>query len=77
VVVCGLVGGEDLAEFGEGGDAGEVLLVCEAVFLEGEFDRGDGKGVVSGVCGGCAKEATHSADGIILCNLEVLENALG
>ena len=77
MVVCGLVGGEDLAEFGGGGNVGEALLVCKVVFLEGEFDGGDGEGVVSGICGGCAKEAAHSADGIILCNLEVLENALG
>ena len=73
----GLVRGHNLVEFGGGGNVGEALLVCEAVFLEGEFDGGDGKSMVCGVCGGGVEEATHFMDGIILCDLEVLEDTLG
>jgi len=56
---------------------GEVLLVCKVIFVEGKFDGGNSEGMVSGICGGGAEEATHFADGVILCNLEVLDDSLG
>ena len=77
MIVGGLVRGHDLAEFGGGGDMGEALLVCEVIFLEGEFDGEDGKSMVCSVHGGCAEEATYFTDGVVLCNLEVLEGTLG
>jgi len=77
VVVGSLVRGQDLMEFGGGRNAGVALLVCEVIFLEGEFDGGDGEDVVCSICGGGAEEAAYSMDGIILCNLEVLEDILG
>jgi len=33
--------------------------------------------MMRGICGGGAEEATYSLDGVILCDLEVLEDALG
>ena len=69
VVVCSLVGGEDLSEFGGGGNVGEALLVCKAVFMEGVFEGGNSNDVVGGICGGSAEEACHSADSIVLCDL--------
>jgi len=62
----------------EGGrGVGEALLVCKVIFVEGKFDGRDSKGVVSGVCRGGVEEATHFVDGIILCDLEVLDDSLG
>ena len=66
-----------MSGFGGGRNAGKAVLICEAIFLEGEFDGGNGDDVVGSVCGGCVEEACYPADGIILHDLQVLEGALG
>lgn len=56
---------------------GDANLIHKVVLFKGEFNRGNGNDMVSGVCGGGVEETTDLADGIILGDLEVLKYGLG
>jgi len=73
-IVVGRVSNWESAENGSWRKAGDAICEGCAIFGNGVFDRGNSQHVVEGLDGGGAECATHPADGIILSNLEDLDD---